>query len=42
MSTIEGGMISTNNKKIYEYSRMVRSHGCKEIGNENRQKQIFI
>ena len=42
MSTIEGGMISTNNKKIYEYSRMVRSHGMlREIGNENRQKQIL-
>ncbi len=42
MSTIEGGMISTNNKKIYEYSRMVRSHGMlREIGNENRQKEIL-
>ncbi len=27
MSTIEGGMICTNNKKIYEMSRILRSHG---------------
>ena len=27
MSTIEGGMICTNNKKIYEIVRMLRSHG---------------
>ena len=27
MSTIEGGMISTNNFKIYENIRMLRSHG---------------
>jgi len=27
MSTIEGGMICTNNKKIYEIARMLRSHG---------------
>ena len=39
MSTIEGGMISTNNKKIYEMARMVRSHGMlREIGNEKLKK----
>lgn len=27
MSTIEGGMISTNNNDIYEHSRIFRSHG---------------
>ena len=27
MTTIEGGMISTNDKKIYELSRIFRSHG---------------
>jgi CDP-6-deoxy-D-xylo-4-hexulose-3-dehydrase len=27
MTTIEGGMISTNSKKIYEICRMLRSHG---------------
>ena len=27
MTTIEGGMISTDNEEIYEYARMFRSHG---------------
>tara|TARA_B100000959_G_C14919353_1_gene598776 strand:+ start:45 stop:662 length:618 start_codon:yes stop_codon:yes gene_type:complete len=27
MSTIEGGMVCTNNKKIYEMARIFRSHG---------------
>ena len=27
MSTIEGGMICTNNKIVYEKARMLRSHG---------------
>ena len=27
MSTIEGGMVSTNDKKIYEFSKIIRSHG---------------
>ena len=27
MTTIEGGMISTNDPKIYDYVRMMRSHG---------------
>ena len=27
MTTIEGGMVCTNNKKIYELSRIFRSHG---------------
>ncbi|MCI8490141.1 MAG: aminotransferase class I/II-fold pyridoxal phosphate-dependent enzyme [Lachnospiraceae bacterium] len=27
MSTIEGGMICTNDRKFYEYARMYRSHG---------------
>ena len=27
MSTIEGGMVSTNNKKFYETVRILRSHG---------------
>ena len=40
MSTIEGGMICTNDKKIYQMLRMLRSHGmAREIGDikiENR------
>ena len=27
MSTIEGGMVSTNNKEFYETVRILRSHG---------------
>lgn len=27
MTTIEGGMISTNSRHLYEYTRMLRSHG---------------
>ena len=38
MSTIEGGMISTNDTKIYETARMIRSHGMlREIGNTKQQ-----
>ena len=41
MSTIEGGMISTNDTKIYEIARMIRSHGMlREIGN-NKQQSIY-
>ena len=42
MSTIEGGMISTNNKKIYEMIRVLRSHGmAREIGNSQLEKKII-
>jgi len=35
LSTIEGGMVCTNNKKIYEITRMLRSHGMlRESGNK--------
>ena len=41
MSTIEGGMICTNNKKIYEIARMLRSHGMlRESGNKNYEKKL--
>ena len=41
MSTIEGGMICTNNKKIYEIVRMLRSHGMlRESGNKFYEKKI--
>ena len=34
MSTIEGGMVCTNNKKIYELIKMLRGHGLlRESGN---------
>ncbi len=42
MSTIEGGMISTNNKEIYELSRVLRSHGMvREIKDKSIQKYYF-
>ena len=42
MSTIEGGMICTNNKKVYELLRVLRSHGMlRECGNSNYEKRII-
>ena len=35
LSTIEGGMVCTNNKKMYELIKMLRSHGmARESGNK--------
>ena len=33
MSTIEGGMICTNDKKIYEIAKILRSHGMARESN---------
>lgn len=42
MTTIEGGMICTNNKKIYEVIRMLRSHGMvRESGNKTFEKKMI-
>jgi CDP-6-deoxy-D-xylo-4-hexulose-3-dehydrase len=42
LSTIEGGMICTNNKKIYEICRMIRSHGMlRESGNISLEKKLI-
>ena len=42
LSTIEGGMISTNNKRIYELARMLRSHGmARESGNKRFEKSMI-
>ena len=42
MSTIEGGMICTNDKKVYELIRMLRSHGMlRECGNKLFEKKII-
>jgi CDP-6-deoxy-D-xylo-4-hexulose-3-dehydrase len=42
LSTIEGGMICTDNKKIYELIKMLRSHGmARESGNKFFEKQII-
>ena len=41
MTTIEGGMISTNDKKIYELSKIFRSHGMlREANNPKYEKKI--
>ena len=42
MSTIEGGMICTNNKKIFQLAKILRSHGmAREIGNKEDEKKII-
>ena len=42
MSTIEGGMVCTNDKKIYQLARMLRSHGmAREIGEKKLEKKII-
>ena len=42
MSTIEGGMICTNDKKIYHLAKILRSHGmAREIGDTKIEKKII-
>tara|TARA_B100001057_G_C22832777_1_gene944021 strand:+ start:163 stop:1341 length:1179 start_codon:yes stop_codon:yes gene_type:complete len=42
MSTIEGGMVCTNNKKIYETVRILRGHGMlRESGNKVFEKKVI-
>ena len=42
MSTIEGGMICTNDKKMYEILRILRSHGmARESGNSLFEKKTI-
>lgn len=42
MSTIEGGMVCTNNRKIYETVRILRGHGMlRESGNKFFEKKII-
>ena len=41
MSTIEGGMVCTNNKKIYEIVRMLRAHGMlREVNNKSFEDKM--
>ncbi len=41
MSTIEGGMICTNSKKIYDICRMIRGHGLlREAKDQNLKNKI--
>ena len=42
LSTIEGGMICTNNKKIYETVKILRGHGMlRECGNKNFENKMI-
>ncbi len=42
MTTIEGGMICSNNKKVFELARMLRSHGMvRECGNKKFEKMLI-
>jgi len=42
MSTIEGGMICTNDKRVFHLARMLRSHGMvREIGDKIAEKKII-
>ena len=42
MTTIEGGMICTNNRNIYESLRIMRSHGMlRESTSESLKKKIY-
>ena len=42
MTTIEGGMISTNNKQIYETTKILRSHGmARESNNSNYENNLI-
>ena len=39
MSTIEGGMFCTNNKKLFDLSKLIRSHG---LSRELEPKQKIL
>ena len=40
MSTIEGGMVCTNDEKLYQYLRMFRSHGMvREVADTNLKQE---
>ena len=41
MTTIEGGIISTNSRKIYEICRMLRSHGLVRELKDNKIKKLY-
>ena len=42
MSTIEGGMVCTDDKKIYETLRMLRSHGMVREASNNEVKEKYV
>jgi CDP-6-deoxy-D-xylo-4-hexulose-3-dehydrase len=42
MSTIEGGMISTNDRELYEVLRMFRSHGMTRESTSENLKRAYV
>jgi CDP-6-deoxy-D-xylo-4-hexulose-3-dehydrase len=42
MSTIEGGMVSTNDPELYQQIRMLRSHGMVRESNDPAVKESYI
>jgi len=42
LSTIEGGMVCTNNKKIYEMTKMFRSHGMVREAKNQKFENLMI
>jgi CDP-4-dehydro-6-deoxyglucose reductase, E1 len=42
MTTIEGGMISTNDRKVYEAARMLRSHGMVRESSDASVKAAYV
>ena len=42
MSTIEGGMVCTNDSEVYQQLRMLRSHGMVRESNDNELRQKYI
>lgn len=42
MSTIEGGMVCTNDTLVYEQARMLRSHGMVRESTDNELKNSYI
>lgn len=42
LSTIEGGMVSTNSADLYETARMLRAHGMvRELDSESRKRELI-
>ncbi len=42
LSTIEGGMVCTNNTDLYEAARMLRSHGLvRELDSDSRKREFW-
>jgi len=41
MSTIEGGMVCTNDEEVYQQLRMLRSHGMVREANDSKIQQVY-